>query len=71
MIIIFQRRQFLEEALKSMSVDVIEILQKQIKILQNAGDVGLQDDITEYEDAFETILEYVDNIDVANGWYYS
>lgn len=59
----------MEEALKSMSIDVIEILQKQIKILQDADKLTIDDDITEYNTAFDSILDYIDNIDIANGNY--
>lgn len=60
-----ERRKWLEEAIKSMSVDVIELLQKQIKILENVDKIKVDDDISEYETAVETILDYVDSIDIA------
>lgn len=60
-----ERRKWLEEAIKSMTVDVIELLQKQIRILENVDKIKADDDITEYENAVEIILDHVDNIDIA------
>lgn len=62
-----QRKQFLENALKSMTVNVIEILQKQIAILKKVEQLSPSDDISSYEEAMDTILEYIDNVDIANG----
>jgi len=63
------RKKFLEAALNSMSVDVIEILQNKIRILQNADNLAEDCDVSEHIVALETILEYVDNIDVANDFH--
>lgn len=57
----------MEDALKSLTVDVVELLQKQIRILQKVEQVKAEDDVSEFEEAIETILEYVDQIDTANG----
>ncbi|XP_060532909.1 hsp70-binding protein 1-like isoform X2 [Cylas formicarius] len=59
------RRKWLEEALKSMTVDVIELLQKQIKILQDMDNVEAEDDVTKYEEAIAIILDHVDHLDIA------
>ncbi|KAK9745151.1 hypothetical protein QE152_g7204 [Popillia japonica] len=56
-----ERRKFLEDALKSMTIDVIEVLVKQIKVFDDV--------VNQYTEAFYTIMEYVDNIDVANDFY--
>ncbi|XP_022907166.1 hsp70-binding protein 1 [Onthophagus taurus] len=64
-----EKRKFLEDALKSMTIDVIEILVNQIKTFDNVGNVSEVDDVTEYIQAFETICDYVDNIDIANDFY--
>ncbi|CAH1118505.1 unnamed protein product [Phaedon cochleariae] len=64
-----ERRKFLENALKSMTVDVVEILRKQIDILKKVEQLGSVDDSSEYMQAIETILDYVDNIDIANDFH--
>lgn len=63
----FQRRKFLEEALKSMTVDLIDILQKNIKTLLGANTLSVDSDPSECLNAFESILQHVDHIDTANG----
>ncbi|XP_030755130.1 hsp70-binding protein 1-like [Sitophilus oryzae] len=60
-----ERRKWLEEAIKSMSVDIIGLLQKQIKVLQKVDSIKPEDDISEYEQAVDIILEQVDHIDIA------
>lgn len=71
-----QDRKFLENALKSMTLDIVEELLKHIKILQSANLIEGSVDSTKFEDALDSILDYVDNIDVANGkftennWFY-
>lgn len=57
----------MEKTLKSMTVDVIEILLRAIDVLKTAGNLELEDDPTESEEALEQIASYVDNIDTANG----
>lgn len=56
-----ERRRFLEEALNSMTVNVIEQLENASKILTDNGS-GEDEQI----EAIEIILDYVDNIDTAN-----
>lgn len=53
-----------------MTVDVIEVLQSQIKILQDVKDLKADSDVSEKTQAFDVILEYVDHIDIANGKTY-
>nr|CAI5838870.1 unnamed protein product [Callosobruchus analis] len=62
-----ERRKFLENALKAFTVDVVEELQRQINILKNVEQIKAEDDPTRYADAIEKILEFIDNIDTANG----
>ena len=64
----FQRKAFLEESLKSMTVDVINVLLKAIDVLKTAGNLELEDDPTESEEALQQIASCVDNMDTANGW---
>ncbi|EEB15449.1 Hsp70-binding protein, putative [Pediculus humanus corporis] len=62
-------RKFLENALKSMTLDIVEELLKHIKILQSANLIEGSVDSTKFEDALDSILDYVDNIDVANDFH--
>ncbi|XP_044579854.1 hsp70-binding protein 1-like isoform X1 [Cotesia glomerata] len=64
-----ERKEFLSKALESMTVNVIEELQKSAKILSNVMDLRQEDDPTEYETALECIASYVDSIDIANDFY--
>lgn len=50
-----------------MTIDVVELLRKQIEILKNVDKIKAEDDVSQYEDAVDTILEHVDHIDVACG----
>jgi hypothetical protein len=50
-----------------MTVDVIAVLLRAIDVLKTAGNLELEDDPTENEEALEQISNYVDNIDTANG----
>lgn len=63
----FQRKTFLEETLKSMTVDVIKMLLEAIDVLKIAGNLELEDDPTGSEEALEQIAAHVDNMDTANG----
>lgn len=63
------RKKFLSEALASMTVNVIEELDKAVKTLKNVIDLRPDDDPSEYEAALETISEYSDSADVANDFY--
>lgn len=62
-----QKKKFLEEALKSMTVDLIEVLTKALNKLKTVKDLKPEDDPEELEEALETISDTVDNIDLANG----
>lgn len=63
--IFLQRKKFLENAIKSMTIDVIDSLQKSINILIDSDKLKLDSDISEHLAAFEIILEHVDMIDTA------
>ncbi|KAL0868029.1 hypothetical protein ABMA27_008681 [Loxostege sticticalis] len=68
-----ERRKFLEEALKSLTVDVAEVLQNSIKVLTDQekiknikqGDTLPADVVT----SFSNLMEFIDDIDVANDFY--
>ncbi|GLH13986.1 Uncharacterized protein GBIM_18445 [Gryllus bimaculatus] len=64
-----ERRHWLENTLKSLTVDVVEELLKAIEVLKEAGTLELQDDPTNCENALETISDYVDNMDTANDFH--
>uniref|UniRef100_A0A6M2DQP4 Putative armadillo/beta-catenin-like repeat-containing protein n=1 Tax=Xenopsylla cheopis TaxID=163159 RepID=A0A6M2DQP4_XENCH len=66
-----ERRAFLEKTLKSLTIDVIEVLQTCIHTLHELCD---SQDLTEHnekkcKDALETIQDYVDNLDTANDFF--
>lgn len=50
-----------------MTVDIIELLQENVKLLQNASNLPVDGDPEKYMNAFEVILDHIDNIDTANG----
>lgn len=52
-----------------MTVDVIELLQKQIKTLEDVGSLSVDADITQQLAAIETILEHIDQLDIANDFH--
>ncbi|CAH0548632.1 unnamed protein product [Brassicogethes aeneus] len=64
-----ERKKFLEEALKTMTINVVEVLQKQIAVLKNVGELKANDDPKDYLTAIENICEYIDNIDIANDFH--
>ncbi len=59
-----ERKQFLENALKSLTLDVVEKLNDAIKTLQNNDDSSEENHQIE---ALECIQNYIDDIDTANG----
>lgn len=64
-----ERQEFLKQTLSSLSCNVIEELQKAIKVLSNVVDLRPDDDTSEEETALERIADFVDNIDTANDFY--
>lgn len=57
-----ERRRFLEEALKSLTLDVVEEIEKAMKTLMDP-DKAEEDKA----DAIEIIIDFVQDIDAANG----
>ncbi|CAL1681488.1 unnamed protein product [Lasius platythorax] len=64
-----EKKTFLNEALSSLTVNVIEEMQKAVQILSSVGDLRADDDSSEYENALERMADLVDNIDIANDFY--
>ena len=67
-----ERRAWLEQALSSMSVDVIKELTEGIRILNSPSVMdpnAAEEDIEKVEYAFECIGEWVDQIDMANNFH--
>jgi len=58
-----ERRRFLEEALKSMTIDVVEELNKAMKTLMDAGNASEDDQVQ----SLEVVTNFVADIDTANG----
>lgn len=59
------RRRFLEEALKSLTIDVVQELDKAVKNIMDAPDANDEDLV----DSFEVISNYIQDIDSANDFY--
>uniref|UniRef100_A0A182MAK4 Nucleotide exchange factor Fes1 domain-containing protein n=1 Tax=Anopheles culicifacies TaxID=139723 RepID=A0A182MAK4_9DIPT len=59
-----ERRRFLEEALKSLTVDVVQQLEKSMNVLLNN-----ESDEDEKIDALETVTDFVEDIDTANDFF--
>ncbi|KFB49557.1 AGAP008392-PA-like protein [Anopheles sinensis] len=59
-----ERRRFLEEALKSLTVDVVQELEKAMNVLLNPE----SDDETK-ADSIEIVIDYVQDIDTANDFF--
>jgi len=67
-----ERLQWLQEAMRGMTVDVVQQLAEGIKVLSKpyVYDVNAtEDDIEEAEIAFEAISDWVGNIDMANNFH--
>ncbi|VVC97869.1 unnamed protein product [Leptidea sinapis] len=68
-----ERRKFLEEALKSLTVDIAELLHKAIKVLTDSEKIKsiqfgseLPEDV---EASFNSLMEFIDDIDISNDFY--
>ncbi|XP_063696076.1 hsp70-binding protein 1 [Culicoides brevitarsis] len=59
-----ERRRFLEEAIRSLTIDVVEQIQKAMKILIE-GQASAQ----EQKEALDTVIDFIENIDTANDFY--
>ncbi|XP_028170127.1 hsp70-binding protein 1 isoform X2 [Ostrinia furnacalis] len=68
-----ERRKFLEEALKSLTVNLAEVLQNAIRVLTNQERIrSIKQNDTVPEDvvsSFNNLLMFIDDIDVANDFY--
>ena len=62
-----ERKKWLEEALKGMSVNVVEELSKALRTLNPEKVQNLEEDPAIMEEALDIIIDYVDSIDTANG----
>lgn len=65
----FQRKKFLNEALSSLTVNVIDEVQKDVVRLQNVVELRPEDDPSDYEAALERMSDYCDSMDIANDFY--
>uniref|UniRef100_A0A336MNE5 CSON000770 protein n=1 Tax=Culicoides sonorensis TaxID=179676 RepID=A0A336MNE5_CULSO len=59
-----ERRRFLEEAIRSLTIDVVEQIQKAMNILIE-GDATVEEQVQ----ALETVTDFIENIDTANDFY--
>lgn len=57
-----ERRRFLEQALKSLTLDVVEEIEKAMKTLMDPST-----DEEDKAEAIEIIIDFVQDIDAANG----
>ncbi|GBP73920.1 Hsp70-binding protein 1 [Eumeta japonica] len=68
-----EQRRFLEEAMKSLTMDVAELLRDAIKLLtdkERINSIQLDQPLpVDIKAAFDNLLEYVDDIDVAIDFY--
>nr|CAG4646604.1 EOG090X0EEI [Macrothrix elegans] len=64
-----ERRRWLEEALKGLSVDVVTEISKALNTLNPERVENPDEDPQELEDALETITDFVDSIDTANDFH--
>jgi hsp70-interacting protein len=62
--LIFQRRRFLEEALKSLTIDVVEELNKAMRIL-----IARENSKEEQVEALDIVQDFIEDIDTANDFY--
>lgn len=52
-----------------MTIDIVELLQKQIEIIKKVEQITAEDDIQEYVLAIDKVLEHIDDIDTANDFH--
>lgn len=52
-----------------MTIDIVEILQKQIEVIKKVEHITVEDDIQVYLNAINTVLEHIDHIDIANDFH--
>jgi len=64
-----ERKQWLEEALKGMSVNIVDELTSALRTLNPERLQNLEEDPKAMEEALEIITDYVDSIDTANDFH--
>lgn len=67
-----ERLKWLQEAIKGMTVDVVEVLLKSLQILSRTciyNTKASENEMKEAECAFETILEWIGSIDMGNNFH--
>jgi len=64
-----ERRRWLEDALKGMSVDIVEELSKALRTLNPERILGPEEDAEEMEEALDGIIDFVDSMDTANDFH--
>ncbi|CAH0696732.1 unnamed protein product [Spodoptera exigua] len=68
-----ERRKFLEEAIKSLTVNIAEVLDNAIKVLTNSEKINsINEDEPlpdEVKNSFTVLMDHVDDLDVANDFF--
>lgn len=59
----------MENALQSMTVDITKVLKDSIETLKTVDTAKSEEDISKQLEAIDNVLEYVDQIDIANGMF--
>lgn len=62
-----KRQQFLEQALRSITIDINQVLKDSIETLKTVDNAKTEEEVSKHLQAIENILEYIDQIDIANG----
>lgn len=57
----------MEQALRSITIDITQVLKESIEVLKGVDSAKSEDDVTKQLQAIENVLEYIDQIDIANG----
>ncbi len=65
-----ERRRWLEEALRGLSVDVVAEISKSLNVLNPDRVESPEEDPQEMEEALEMITDFADSMDTANGMRY-
>lgn len=63
------KKKFLENAIQSLTIDVVEVILKQIKILEKVDSINEDQDTAEYVAALDLIADYICDIDTANDFH--
>lgn len=57
----------MEQALRSITIDITQVLKESIEVLKGVDSAKSEDDVSKQLQAIENVLEYIDQIDIANG----